>query len=373
MSSLTRLRVDPQDPLPIVAQLAEQLSWLIVRGELAEGDTLPATRVLAERLGINLNTVRAAYKRLEQRGMVSMGRGRDTTVLRYDRRKRGPEPVVRSFTIGVIIPNHIVFYLPFLNALEVASTDPSLLFVCNAQQDPANGLSYLDQLTAKNVDGILVVSTMIPADTDLRGPGLPPIVFADYPGAPGPTILFDHHHGSALATEHMLEHGHQRIGFLAPPRALANVAPKYEGYELTMRNAGGVAVGPVETSADFEIPSSREAALRLLDRPDRPTAVVAASDHHAIGVMHAARRLGLSIPDDVALIGNDDIMVAELLQPALTSIHVPVAEMAQQAMAMLQRLIAGKKLRRARVTLDVRLMARRSCGCHSEETSTTGP
>lgn len=362
---IQHLSVDPQSPIPLVAQLSSQVSWLIARGVVREGERLPPIRGLAEVLGINFNTVRAAYKQLEADGLVATQRGRGTTVLNYERpRHLASRPSTRSFTVGVIIPTHLEFYAPFLNALDSASTDPSLLFICVAHQDPAKGLSYLNQLIAKNVDGIIVAGAMVPPEIDAVTNRQPPIVFADFPGAPGPSVLFDHERGSALATGHMLEHGHRRIGFIAPPRELPSAAPKYAGYERALAHAGvDLRTELIETAPDFAVESGHRSALQLLDRDDPPTAIVAASDSLAVGTIRAARELAISIPEELAVIGNDNIASASDTAPPLTTIMTPAAELGSRAITMLEQLIAGQPLEHATITLDTRLVVRRSCGC----------
>lgn len=359
------LSVDSQSPIPLVTQLSSQVAWLIARGEVSEGELLPPIRGLAKVLGINFNTVRAAYKQLEADGLVAIQRGRGTTVLSYQReRDLASKASTRSFTIGVIIPTHLEFYAPFLNALDSASTDPSLLFICVAHQDPERGLRYLDQLVAKNVDGIIVAGAMVPAEIEAGINGQPPIVFADYPGAPGPSVLFDHEQGSALATAHMLEHGHRRIGFIAPPRELPSAAPKYAGYERALAQAGvALRAQLIETAPDFAVESGHRGALRLLDRDDPPTAIVAASDSLAIGTIRAARELGVSIPEELALVGNDNIASASDTAPPLTTIMAPAAELGSRSIGMLEQLIAGQPLEHAAITLGTRLVVRQSCGC----------
>ncbi len=360
------LSVDSHSPIPLVAQLHSQVAWLIARGELTEGEHLPPIRGLAEMLGINFNTVRAAYKQLEADGLVATRRGRGTTVLGYERgRHVASKPTTRSFTIGVIIPTHLEFYAPFLNALDSASTDPSLLFICVAHQDQANGLRYLDQLVAKNVDGVIVAGAMVPPEINAGINGLPPIVFADYPGAPGPSVLFDHEQGSALATAHLLEHGHRRIGFIAPPRQLPSAAPKYAGYERALTQAGvTIQADLIETATDFAVESGHRSALQLLTRNVPPTAIVAASDSLAIGTIRAARELAISIPDELALIGNDNIASASDTAPPLTTIVAPAAELGSRAIGMLEQLMAGEPLEHGSIVLDTHLVVRQSCGCH---------
>ncbi|MFN2319006.1 MAG: LacI family DNA-binding transcriptional regulator [Dermatophilaceae bacterium] len=348
-----------------MAQLRSQVAWLIARGEVSEGERLPPIRDLATALGVNLNTVRAAYKRLEADGLVTTQRGRGTTVLSYQRaRHLAGKPSTRSFTIGAIIPTHLEFYAPFLNALDSDSTDPSLLFICVAHQDPAKGSRYLDQLVAKNVDGIIVAGAMIPAEIATGINGQLPLVFADFPGAPGPSVLFNHEQGSALATAHMLEHGHRRIGFIAPPRDMPPAAPKYTGYERALAQAGLDARAElIETAPDFAVESGHRSALRLLTQDDPPTAIVAASDSLAIGTIRAARELAIPIPDKLALVGNDNIASASDTAPPLTTIDAPAAELGRRAIGMLEQLIAGQPLEHTTITLDTRLIVRQSCGC----------
>lgn len=357
------LRVDRDSASPLAAQLAAQVAWLIARGELQEGDKLPPIRGLADSLDINFNTVRAAYKRLEADGLVVPRRGLGTTVRRYRRENRARDHGnVRTFAIGVIIPTHLEFYAPFLNALESASTDPSLLFICVAQQNPLRGLGYLDQLVAKNVDGIVIAGAMVPRDIDVSY--LPPLVFADFPGAPGPSVLFDHERASDLAVTHLIEHGHRRIGFIAPPRELPPATPKYVGYERALTRAGlAYHEELVENTPDFAVESGQCAATRFLTRADRPSAIAAASDSLAIGALRAARQLGMRVPDDFALVGNDDIASSADTAPPLTTVVAPADQLGMRTIEMLEQLIAGRPLGRSTVTLETQLVVRHSCGC----------
>ena len=258
---------------------------------------------------MNYHTLRGVYRQLGHDGLVDSQRGRGTTVLDYRNARRtiGPRSA-RSFAIGAIIPTHLEFYAPFLNALDSASHDPALLFICVAHRDPQRGLSYVDQLVAKNVDGIIVAGEMVPEGFDPSRVAAP-VVFADYPGAPGPNVLFDHQRGSALATAHLLEHGHRRVGFITPPLGTPSAEPKHLGFRELATSAAGLPENDilVEVADDFGVEPGYEAGYRLLGRSDRPTAVATASDSLAIGVLRAARELGIAVPHELAIVGNDNI------------------------------------------------------------------
>jgi DNA-binding LacI/PurR family transcriptional regulator len=366
-SNLPVLRVDPKAPLPLATQLSQQLCWLIASGELSPGDHLPPIRQLAGELGINLHTVRAGYQQLEADGLVSTRQGRRATVLPYDRVKVAARaPDVLSSTIGVIIPAFASFYGPMLDGIESTAAERSaMVFICNAHGSTKSVVAYLDRLTARQVDGIIVAFDFLPPGTVLPVPGQrPAIVSVDYPGAPGPSVEFDLEGAALQATAHLIEHGHQRIGYLTPPPHTANLAPKNAGYHRALDDAGRIPdPGLIAKSVDFSIEAGHQAAIQLLDQPDPPTGIVAATDFLAIGAMHACTSLGLDIPGDIALVGIDDIDMAAIVRPALTTVALPAQEAGIRAATMLQELIAGQTPEPSHLVLDTHLIIRESCGC----------
>lgn len=369
-SDMPPIRVDPKAPMSLAGQISRQLAWLIASGELQRDVRLPPVRRLAEELGVNLHTVRAAYQQLETDGLVAIRQGRRATVLPYDRTKvASTSPDLPSFTIGAIIPAFAPFYAPLLDGIESASADNhALMFICNAHESPEAVLTYLDRLIARHVDGIIITFPGLQPGTPLPPPGRrPSIVFVDCPNAPGPGVEFDLEGSTHQATSHLIEHGHQRVGYLTPPIELANLAPKYTGYERALQ-AAGLTVDPqlVASVPDFTIEAGYEGAGRLIDRPDRPTGIVAANDMLALGAMHAIAERGLRIPDDVALVGNDDIDMAAIVRPALTTVELPTRRAGIEAASMLQLLISGQAPDPSRIVLDTSLVKRETCGCGSQ-------
>jgi len=240
MSNAYEIRVDPKAAIPLATQLSQQFSWLIISGALDEGEELPPIQQLADELEINVHTVRAGYQQLAANQLVSLGRGRKARVLGFDRSKpRDSGGKVPSYSIGVIIPEFVSFYAPFLAGIEAeAATQPAMVFVANAREDETTALRYLDRLVAKGVDGIIVAAALVRPEATLPPPGQPPIVYVDAPGAPGPSVEFDLVESQHLATGHLIEHGHQRIGYITPPVALPNVAPKLTGHNKALEVGG---------------------------------------------------------------------------------------------------------------------------------------
>lgn len=366
MSNELPIKVDPTAPIPLATQLAQQLTWLIASGHQAPGDELPPVRQLGEQLGINMHTVRAAYQQLSDDGLVAIRRGRRTTVLAYDRTKPKPSTAdIPSFSIGVIIPEFAAFYAPFLRGIEAAAAEqPTMVFICNAHEDPETALTYLDRLVAREVDGIVVAGSLLKPDVSLPPPDQTGVVFVDSPGSPGPSVEFDLEGTEFIATRHLVEHGHERIGYLTPPLDIPNVAPKYIGYQKALAS-GNLKLDPelVVEVPDFEIRFGEAGAQRLLDLVDPPTAIAAATDFLAFGAFHTVTSRGLHIPNDIALVGNDDIDMAAIIRPALTTVALPVEEAGRLAVAMLQDLIVGVQPHPSRVILDSELVVRQTCGC----------
>jgi DNA-binding LacI/PurR family transcriptional regulator len=191
-----------------------------------------------------------------------------------------------------------------------------------------------------------------------------------------PSVASDSRAGGRLAARHLLELGHRRFGYLIPPRnvdapnRVAGVQDELTGHDrehptgeqtsLALGNGGPTVAGG-------------EAAMdELLAAPVRPTAVVAYNDLMAIGALRAIRRAGLRVPDDVSIVGFDDVAFAEYAEPALTTVHQETAEMGRWAVARLTERFSGHPTTEPtpRIVLPVRLAVRASTGPAPSESHT---
>ncbi len=370
---LSQLSINPKIHISLAHQLKQQITWLIAIGELKSGDSLPSLRQVARYLSINLLTVRNAYKLLENDGIVEARQGRETQVLSIDpRRMLQPMTSVKTHTVGVIVPSlDNPFYHSFLHGLsEEADNNQSLLFVCNTQEDPTEAWRYYIQLSAKQVDGTIITSHDV--DDLLYRDHTPPhgqfntlpLVAVDSPNFRGPTVLLDLKDAGYQATKHLIMHGHQRIGMITFIADIPNIIPVNEGHYQALQEAG-IHIDPslVARVRAFDIAAGAEGAHQLASLPDPPTAIFAITDLMAAGAMQTLKSMGYRIPEDIALVGFDDIPLAGLLDPPLTTVSAPSYEMGKTAMRMLQNLIAGKHLSRKRIILPITLVVRQSCGC----------
>jgi LacI family transcriptional regulator len=369
MDILDKITVNPRLNTTLTQQLTQQFTWLIASGQLRPGDRLPSVRQLAAHLTISVNTVRSVYQGLEADGLAETRHGAGTHVLSHDARRLAQiAAAVYSHTVGVILPSLAnPFYHPFLEGVEeVTHRGLTMLFVCNTHDDPSEAWRYFAQLSAKHVDGIIVAAHDT-AGFLAPGAGAPllPVVTVDWPQATGYTVMIDLEEAGYEATQHLLSHGHRRVGLITWERERANVLLVNAGYQRALREAG-LASDPdlIARVPAFDMAAGAEGARRLLALNPPPTAIFAIADNLALGAMAAIKDAGLRIPRDLALASFNDIPAAALVDPPLTSVAAPVRAMGARAMRMLQDQIAGRVPAQARVVLPVSLVVRASCGVH---------
>jgi len=193
------------------------------------------------------------------------------------------------------------------------------------------------------VDGLLVMS-LRPSDEEvesLRREGLP-VVLVDVRHPALPRVVIDDVLGGQMATEHLLDRGHTRIGFIgdAPtPFGFTSSEHRRQGMARALRRAGIKRRDDYEMRGPHGREEARDLAERLLRLPDPPTAIFAASDVQAMGVLAAARSMRLRVPQDLAVIGFDDIEVAEVL--GLTTVHQPLRDTGARGVELLLAAIDG--------------------------------
>jgi len=192
-----------------------------------------------------------------------------------------------------------------------------------------------------------------------------PIIGVDREVGGRPFVASDNVGGAKSAIEYLCALGHRLIGCVAGPRELPNAHARRKGYEKiagSMLQTAGVDPSNYVVPGDFSYDAGYAAGRRLLDLTPRPTAIFASSDQQAIGVMRAAADLGLAVPRDLSVVGFDDIPLAKLVTPRLTTVGQPVMEIGVLAMQLLLDLLSGAAAPRPRRRLlATSLQIRESC------------
>jgi LacI family transcriptional regulator len=216
---------------------------------------------------------------------------------------------------------------------------------------------YLSRVSTLTDGTILVTPTVVDVAHGA------PVVAVDPHTGPStlPTVTSDNLEGAIAATEYLIGLGHRRIGFLAGRPDLESARLREQGFRQAMA-AAGLAVDPeVVGVGGYELESAEEPARRMLRLGRPPTAVFAANDVTAIQVMRVAASLGMAVPDDVSVIGFDNIPESALTEPGLTTIEQPIQDMGFEAVRMLIALIDEAPTAPLRVTLPTSLVVRQSC------------
>jgi LacI family transcriptional regulator len=175
-----------------------------------------------------------------------------------------------------------------------------------------------------------------------------------------PSVSAAHTSGADQAMRHLLELGHRRIAQITGPRGWVATEDRRRGYRAALAAAGILPDPALETEALPEIEPGRAAAERLLDLPERPTAIFAFNDNIAIGAIQAARARGLRVPEDLSVVGFDDVEHATIVSPALTTVRQPLAEMGRTAVSLLTRLLERQRFETLHIELATRLVVRDS-------------
>ncbi len=172
-----------------------------------------------------------------------------------------------------------------------------------------------------------------------------PFVTLDPAGDPAPdstTIRADNWTGGLVATRHLISLGHRRIGIITGPMHQLCAKARYDGYLSALAEAGIDTDPALIKEGLFHMEDGFEHAMSLLTMPQRPTAIVAGNDLQAMGIYDAARKLGLSVPEDLSVVGFDDVTFSKLLSPALTTVLQPLDKMAGHAAEMLMEMSEGR-------------------------------
>lgn len=308
------------------------------------------SKVLNGRYGVSASTVAHVRSVIEELGYQS-------SIVASSLRSH------RTNVLGVLVADIEPFSAELLKGAARAVRDtPYELVIYSAGGRASDRVGwerrYLSRVGGTLIDGALLVTpTVIDAQV-----GIPVVAVDPHTGDTRvPTVAAENLEGSRAAVEYLISLGHRRIGFIAGRADLESGRLRRQGYELALSEAGLPLEERLVGYGEFEQSESRAAARKLLTGPDRPTAIFAANDISAIGVLSAARDLGLNVPGDLSIIGFDNIPEAVMADPPLTTVEQPIQMMGQRALELLLALVGGGDVPE-QVSMPTRLIQRGSTG-----------
>lgn len=260
----------------------------------------------------------------------------------------------RSRTIGVIVTT---ITDPFAGELlrgveEVAGNNRYRVFLGTSHADPDREVNLVKGMREWSVDGVIVAASRVGALylPLLREIGVPLVLINSQHKAPYiHSVGVDNVESTIRAVQHLVSYGHRVIGFLGGPPDHASHGERLAGYRLALADAR-IPFDPLLVVAGNGRAEGGDQVAQFLMRSPRPTAVVCYNDMTAIGALRALKDRGLGVPQDMSLVGFDDIEFASYVDPPLTTIHQPKDEMGRLAMWMLLDLLSGKTVENVIVT-----------------------
>jgi LacI family transcriptional regulator len=270
-----------------------------------------------------------------------------------------------SRTLGLVITD---IANPFFTAIvrgceDVAQSQGYSFLLANTDEDAAKEEQTLRTMASERVAGVILASADEASDPIRRLiASRIPVVALDrrINGVAVDTVTSDNDSGAYEATRHLLDLGHERIGMVGGPEAVSSTRERTSGYTRALRGQGFTET--LIRTGDLRERSGYLATLELLDTPSRPTAIFSANNQMTIGVLAAIRERGLRIPEDVSLIGFDDLPTAALLTPPLTVVAQPTYQLGARAAELLLQRVRHPEAPVQEIVLAPQLVLRASTG-----------
>jgi LacI family transcriptional regulator, galactose operon repressor len=271
----------------------------------------------------------------------------------------------RTGLVGMTLPFVHEYFGRFLDGASEALYEQDMRIVlCPTLHEHQREATLLELLMQGTTDGALLLLTTESSDElkALRDQGYPFVVLDPRkPLDEGiPAVSATHWAGAKAATDHLLSLGHRRIGAITGPHGWVASVDRLDGYHAALAGAGVLPAPELVAKGNFTTESGYAGAAGLLDTSEPPTAIFAFNDEMAVGAMKAARERGLRLPEDLSVVGFDDLERAAIVSPALTTVRQPLAEMGRMAVSLLIRLLDNQRLEALSVELATKLVVRES-------------
>ena len=272
----------------------------------------------------------------------------------------------KTNTIGVLLPDlYGEFFSEVIRGMDDTAQRHGFHLLISRSYADRHGIETAMRAMRGRVDGVVAMSPDLDAESLLNVPSTMPVVLlcSVSRGNELDSLTIQNCRGARDMVRHLISLGHRRIAIIKGSPRNYDAAERLRGYRLALREHG-IKIDPkLEREGGFTEQGGYAAATSLLQLPDRPTAIFAANDSMAIGVLSALRESGVRVPEDIAVAGFDDIPLARFMDPPLSSVHVPICELGANAVEMLLHGITHQNDHdRKRRRVSTHLVIRRSSG-----------
>ncbi len=278
----------------------------------------------------------------------------------------------RTRTVGVVVTTIAdPFIAEVTQGIESTAYEHGYtVILASSNSDPSREIAAVEMLRSKRVDGVIVTSSRVGAfyQHHLERIGVPVVLINNHSEQSGRytfSITVDNEHGGRMATRHLVELGHRRIAYIAAQVNHSSNMGRLAGYRQALSEAGIPFDPELVLAGNGRVDGGGQCWSQLATLTNPPTAVFCYNDMTAIGLLRDVRQAGLTVPQDLSIVGFDDIPFASYVYPALTTIAQPKFEMGQQAIEMVLALMkaqAANDVQTADVTIQGQLIVRESSG-----------
>ncbi len=271
----------------------------------------------------------------------------------------------KSNTIGLIIPtiSNPVFAESTLGVQEYADQKHIKVILGNSYYKYSQEENLVNVLRENQVEGLIITTTNLKGDilkslVDDKFPFV--LLFSTVRNGPISAVGIDNYRGGYLATEHLVSLGHKRIGMVAGDFSTTDRSfHRWHGYKRCLKDNGISYDRELLIQTEYSLSGGRDSIQNLLDLPSPPTAVFCSNDYIALGAIKGAKDMGIVVPEDLSIVGFDDMQTASYMVPALTTIRQPAYDMGRRATELLLQMIE-KQSKPIQDMMDIRLVVRDS-------------
>jgi LacI family transcriptional regulator, repressor for deo operon, udp, cdd, tsx, nupC, and nupG len=320
--------------------------------KLANVSTATVSRVLSNNINVSKKTREKVLKVIEQ---LEYKPNRHASNFRKQ----------TTGSIAIILPdisNH--FFSEIVKGVkdEVMKKGYQVL-LCDTSNSVEQELEYVELVKEGFVDGVILATVKLPKETVCRlSQEIPLVLACEYIEGYEeiPTVSIDNVSAAREATDYLIKLGHNQIGFITG--SLENVLnrDRIKGYRQALLLNDLPVQDVLIQEGDFSLKSGYDMTMKLLANKEKPTAIFTANDEMAVGALKACKNKGLEVPDDISIMGFDDISLTTLVEPELTSVSQPKYELGSVAMKMLFDIIEKKELKQKQIVLPHKLVIRNS-------------
>lgn len=268
-------------------------------------------------------------------------------------------------TVGVIVPDiSNSYYSEITHGIEnIANKNGYTIIICNTYRLSSKVVNYIDVLAERQVDGIIFAGGINGKkflEESLKKNALKVVLIGNH-GLDFPSVQIDNFAGAYNVISYLIKLGHRDIGFIKGPLKSITSRERLKGYRKALRDNHIKVEDSLIKRGDFTPKGGVEATKSLINQKIKPSAIFCANDQMAIGAIKVLRESEYRIPEDIAIVGFDDIEIASYIRPSLTTISVPMYRLGQTAMVDLLNIIKGKEVKK-KVVLQTKLIIRESTG-----------